>query len=129
MRDLLPFLCMGLVPVCISILIAVPWLAGMWKVFEKAGQPGWAAIVPFYNLYILTMEIAKKEVLWFIVYVFLAPVGGVIVGMEVAKRFGRSDGFGIGLGLLPFVFYPMLGFSDARYDNNPPAHGGGQQNW
>ena len=56
----------GLVCNCgIFLVIVVPTIAGMWKVFEKAGKPGWAAIIPFYNMFILN-EVARKEILWFI---------------------------------------------------------------
>lgn len=99
----------------LAILIVV--IAGMWKVFEKAGQPGWAAIVPFYNIYILT-QIAGKEILWFIL--LLIPlvniVAGIIISIDVARKFGKGTGFGLGLAFLPFIFYPILGFGDARYN-------------
>jgi len=89
----------------------------MWKVFEKAGQPGWAAIVPIYNGYVLTCEIAKKEILWFILMFipFVGIIASIMVSLEVARKFGKSDGFGIGLAFLPFIFYPMLAFGDAQY--------------
>lgn len=89
---------------------------GLMKVFEKVGGiPTWAAFVPFYNLFLLTTEVAKKDVVW--VAIALIPVvGGVLISLEVAKKFGKSQNFGIGLGLLPFVFYPMLGTSDAEYN-------------
>jgi hypothetical protein len=88
---------------------------GIMKVFEKVGGiPAWAAFVPFYNLFLLTTEVAKKDVIW--VAIALIPVAGaVLISLEVAKKFGKSQNFGIGLGLLPFVFYPVLGTSDAEY--------------
>jgi len=91
--------------------------AGMWRVFEKAGRPGWEAIVPIYNLYILTTKIIGRSVVWFVAC--LIPVVGlvpaVILCIDVAKSFGKSTGYGIGLLLLGFVFWPMLGFGDANY--------------
>ena len=108
------------------LIIFVPLVIGFWKVFEKAGRPGWEAIVPVYNLYILTIEIAKKDIVTFLLAIFIFPVGYVLIGLEVARRFGKEQGFGIGLGLLPFIFYPILGFSkDAVYDSSPGASGGG----
>jgi hypothetical protein len=105
--------------VCILFYIAiiVVIIAAMWKVFEKAGQPGWAAIVPIYNAYVLTCEIAKKEILWFILMFipFVGIIASIMVSLEVARKFGKSDGFGIGLAFLPFIFYPMLAFGDAQY--------------
>jgi hypothetical protein len=99
------------------------WLAGMWKTFVKAGKPGWAAIVPIYNFVVL-VEIAGRPVWW--VILMLIPcvnlVVMVLLCLDVAKAFGKSAGFGIGLAFLSFVFYPMLGFGDAEYQG-PPQHG------
>ncbi len=96
-------------------------IAGLWKVFEKAGRPGWEAVIPFYNIYILTVEIARREILWFILALipFVNIIAAIVVSIDVARKFGKGTGFGIGLALLPFIFYPMLGFGDARY--NPAA--------
>jgi hypothetical protein len=108
---------MGYLLFLVYIAIVVACVVGMWKVFEKAGQPGWASIIPFYNLYILTCEIAKKEIMWFIIYIIpcTAIVGAIVVGLQVAKKFGKSEAYGIGLGLLPMIFYPMLGFGQDKY--------------
>jgi hypothetical protein len=106
----------------ILLVVVVPTIAGMWKIFEKAGQPGWAAIVPIYNVYVLT-QIAGKEILWFILA--LVPcvqiVALVMIWMEVAKRFGKDPIFGIGLAFLAPIFAPLLGFSNAVYTPAPPA--------
>jgi hypothetical protein len=88
----------------------------LWKVFEKAGKPGWAAIVPIYNVIVL-LEIVGKPLWWIVL--FLVPcaniVAFILIGIELAKVFGKGTGFGLGLALLPFLFYPVLGFGDARY--------------
>lgn len=100
----------------IELAVIVAVIAGMWKVFVKAGKPGWAAIVPIYNIIVL-LQIAGKP-LWWIVLFFIPVVNlvmCVLVGIAVAKNFGKSDLFGVGLGLLGFIFYPVLGFSDAQY--------------
>lgn len=91
---------------------------GIMKVFEKVSRdiPKWAAFVPFYNLYILGTQVAKKEPKWCLIV--LIPIAGmVLLSIEVAKKFGKDTGFAVGMGLLPFVFYPMLGLSDARYQS------------
>ncbi len=107
-------------------LVILPVFAGLWKMFEKAGRPGWEGIVPIYNAYVLTIEICKLDMLMFILQ--FVPIANIyaafMVAMELAKRFGKEQGFGIGIFFLPFVFIPMLGFSDARYDNSPGASGG-----
>ncbi len=107
----------------IFLAIVVGIIAGIWKVFTKAGKPGWAAIVPIYNLIIL-LEIAGKPLWWFIL--FLIPianlVAAILVGIAVAQKFGKGSGFGVGLALLGFIFYPILGFGDAKYQgaSQPP---------
>ena len=104
----------------LAILIAV--IAGFWRVFEKAGKPGWAAIIPIYNLIVL-LEIAGKPLWWIIL--FIIPVvnfiAAILLGIAVAHSFGKSDGFGIGLGLLGFIFYPILGFGSATYQGAKAA--------
>jgi hypothetical protein len=87
-----------------------------WKVFAKAGEPGWTAIVPIYNLFILA-KIAGKPMWWGILMLipFVGIIMFIIVCIALAERFGKSAGFGVGLGLLGIIFFPILGFSDAQY--------------
>ena len=100
----------------IYMILVVLVIAGMWKAFVKAGQPGWAAIIPIYNA-IVILEIAGKPTWWFILY--FVPVANlvvsIIVSIAVAENFGKSTGFGIGLAFLGFIFFPILGFGDAKY--------------
>lgn len=102
----------------IYLVVLVIVLAGIWKTFQKAGRPGWAAIIPIYNLYIL-VKVAGRDGWWVILY-FIPLVNiviHIIVSVDVAKAFGKSDVFGIfGLWLFSFVGYPMLGFGDATYN-------------
>lgn len=95
-------------------------IASIWKVFVKAGQPGWACIIPFYNLYIL-LKIAGKPGWWLLL--FLIPLVNIVISIlvliDVAKAFGKGAGFGLGLTFLGFIFYPILGFGDAQYQGNP----------
>lgn len=107
---------LGLILTLIQLAIIVLSIAGLWKTFDKAGKPGWAAIVPFYNIIVL-LEIAGRP-LWWIILLLIPCVGIVvafIVAIDVAKNFGKDAAYGIGLVLLPFIFYPLLGFGDARY--------------
>ena len=92
-------------------------LAGMWKVFSKAGQPGWAAIIPIYNIYIL-LKIVCKPGWWLILYIIplVNIIIVIIVTNNLAKRFKKGIGFTIGLIFLPFIFFPILGFGDATYE-------------
>lgn len=95
--------------------------ASLWKVFVKAGHPGWAAIIPIYNAYILCKIAGKPG--WWILLLLIPLVSIVIVILimiEVAKNFGKGAGFGVGLALLGFIFFPILAFGDAKYQG-PPA--------
>ncbi len=106
---------MGLI-VIVYIAIIVFVIAGFWKVFEKAGEPGWAAIIPIYNYYIMT-KIGGKPGWW--VILMLIPIVNIVIlimlCMEIAQRFGKSSGFGVGMALLSPIFWPILGFGDAQY--------------
>src|SRR5258708_7242778 len=105
---------MGIAVVYFAVLILM--VGAFWKVFVKAGEPGWAAIVPIYNL-ITLLKIAGKPAWWFLL--MLIPLVNIIiliiVAIAVAKNFGKETGFGIGLAILPFIFYPMLAWGDATY--------------
>ena len=106
----------GAVVVVIYLAVIIVSLAGMWKVFAKAGKPGWGAIVPIYNT-ILLLEIVGKPI-WWLLLLFIPCVGivvAVILFIELAKCFGKGAGFGLGLALLSPIFFPLLGFGDAKY--------------
>ena len=104
----------------IWLLVAILVIAGMWKVFTKAGKPGWAAIIPIYNTIVL-LQIAGKPI-WWIVLLFIPIVNiiiAVLVMIGVAKSFGKGTGFALGLLFLSPIFIPILGFSDAQYIGAP----------
>ena len=89
---------------------------GMWKVFEKAGKPGWASLIPIYNLYV-TLKLINKPAWWLILF-FIPLINGVIliiVSIHLAKCFNKSPAFGLGLAFFPFVFYLILGYDDSKY--------------
>ncbi len=87
-----------------------------WKIFEKAGKPGWAAIIPIYNVIVLLQVAGKPE--WWII-LLIVPVANIIVAIitiiALAEKFDQGAGFGIGMILLPIIFYPILAFGDAKY--------------
>ena len=91
-------------------------LVSFWVIFTKAGKPGWASLIPIYN-YMVMLEIVGRP-LWWIVLVLIPLVNiviTIIVALDTAKSFGKGAGFGIGLWLLSFIFYPLLAFGDAKY--------------
>ena len=98
------------------LVIYVLTAIGLWKIFEKAGKPGWAAIIPIYN-YIIMLEIVGKPVWW--IFLMLFPCTSIIFSIWtlnlLSKSFGQSEGFTIGLVLLPYIFIPILGFGSYKY--------------
>lgn len=104
-----------LVPL-IALAIVIVIIAGFWQTFVKAGKPGWASIIPIYNV-IVMLEIAGKPIWWLLLLLIpiINLVISIIVAIDIAKAFGKGTGFGLGLAFFPFIFYPILGFGDARY--------------
>jgi uncharacterized membrane protein YhaH (DUF805 family) len=102
------------------LAVIVLLIAAMWKIFTKAGKPGWAALVPIYNIIVL-LEIAGKPAWWVVLFLipFVNLIVAIVVAIAVAKNFGKGTGFGLGLAFLGFIFAPMLAWGDAQY--NPQA--------
>ncbi len=153
--------------VLVLVIILLVMTISMWILFKKAGQPGWTACIPFYNLYILVTKIAKKTVWWYDLILLPIPVSGIIsfvasnmkvvdfilfkinigqsdfemsnmgtiapyiflpfcivafvayilVSIDVARRFSKGVFYGLGLAILPFIFYPILAFGKSQYNN------------
>ncbi len=105
------------------LAVMVVIIVGGWKMFEKAGQPGWAIIIPFYNVYIL-LKIAGRPGWWLILYCIplVNIVIAILVALDIAKAFGQSAVFGFFLlFLLSGIGYLILGFGNYRYQG-APAH-------
>lgn len=110
----------GIVFFIILLAIAVLMLIARWFTYDKAGQPGWAAIIPIYNQLIL-LKISSMHWAWIFIllaapipiigYLAIWIVFGIICPIRTATNFGQSGGFAVGLILLPVVFWPILGFS------------------
>lgn len=96
--------------------LAALMIVATWKVFTKAGKPGWASIVPIYNI-IVMLEIAGRPIWW--IFLFLIPLVNfvfiIILYIDLAKSFGQGVGFAMGLVFLSIVFFPILAFGDSRY--------------
>ena len=113
---------MGLFFWILSMALGILKIVSLWKIFKKAGKPGWASIVPIYNIYIMC-EIAEKE--WWYILLLCVPFVNIyaiiVLYNGMAKKFGKGGGFVVGTILLPVVFFPMLAFGkDATVVNNQP---------
>ena len=111
---------MGLFFWILSMALSILMIVSLWKIFKKAGKPGWASIIPIYNIYIMC-EIAEKE--WWYVLLSCVPFANIyamiVLYNGMAKRFGKSGGFVAGMILLPVIFFPILAFGkDAAIVNN-----------
>ncbi len=95
-------------------------IASMWKLFDKAGQKGWCAIIPILNIIVL-LKVVHKELWWIILFIIpcVSIVAWVIVAFDVAKAYGKGAGYGLGVIILPFIFLPILGFGSAQYQLQP----------
>ena len=113
MQMLLAFISAVMIPL---IIVAVITLVGKWKIYEKAGKPGWAALIPVYT-WIVMLEIVGKPIWW--IFLFFIPCVNIVFMIWtvnlLSKSFGQSEGFTVGLILLGFVFYPSLGFGSYQY--------------
>ena len=117
--------------ILVYIVVIVFEIAAFWQVFVKAGHPGWAAIIPIYNIYIL-LKVIGRPAWWLLLFLdrpssrssgwIVTLVIGIIIGQDLAKSFSKSTGFGIGLWILSFIFIPILGFGQAQYAG--PSAGG-----
>lgn len=129
-----------LIALLIFLIVLVIYIVGFWKVFEKAGKPGWASIVPFYGNWIL-IEIAGLHWIYFVFLLddFIIELFGItgnltfilnlaalyssfMYSYNISKKFNKGTGFSILLFLFGIVGYPILGFSkNAVYDDSIPV--------
>lgn len=99
------------------LVIMVVFIAAWWKVFTKAGEPGWAALIPIYNAYVF-LKIVGRPGWWLLLYLvpLVNVIIAVIVQVDLARSFGRGIGFALGLIFLSPIFILILGFSEIRYE-------------
>ena len=104
----------------ISMIVAIATIVFIWKVYVKAGEPGWAAIIPFYNMYVL-FKITWNNGWKFLL--LLIPIYNIVVMIQtyikLAKAFGKSGGFAAGLIVLCPIFFGILAFDDSQYQGIP----------
>lgn len=110
----------GILIVYFAVIILM--IVSMWKVFSKAGEPGWASIVPIYNVIVL-LKIAGKP--WWWLFLLFIPIVNLVIAIityvALAQNFGKGGGFAAGLILLPVIFLPILAFGDAQFKGAPAA--------
>ncbi len=100
----------------IYLILLIATIAGLWKMFMKAGKPGWAAIIPIYNLIVL-LQIVGKPIWWIILCLipFVNIIIMIIILLELVKKFGQPTWHVILAILFSFAYFPYLGFGDAQY--------------
>ncbi len=108
----------------IYLAVIVFFLVAMWRLYSKAGEPGWTGIVPIVNTFYM-LKIVGRPFWWF--FIFLIPVIGwiwaIIAMNDLSRSFGRGGWFTVGLVFLPFIFFPILAFGSARYQGPAAAKG------
>lgn len=118
----------GIFGMLVVFAIAAIFIVAMWKIYTKAGQPGWASLVPFYNILVL-LKIVGKPAWWLVL--FFIPLVNIVVGFIIyaglAKAFGKGTGFALGLIFLSPIFFLLLAFGDAEYVGDASAQFPGSQ--
>ena len=105
-----------IVLLAVYLAVLVLNIAAYWRIFSKAGRPGWMVLVPVYGS-VKLLQISGRSGWWLLA--FLVPVLNLFpivrLSFDLARVFGRGVGFGFGLLFLPLIFAPILGFGDAQY--------------
>ena len=102
--------------IVVYVALIVLMIVSMWKIFTKAGKPGWACIIPIYNIIVL-LEIVGKP--WWWLLLMLIPFVNFVLAIWMlnllSKSFGHEVGFTLGLLFLGFIFFPILGLGESKY--------------
>ncbi|MBL1218331.1 MAG: signal peptidase I [Planctomycetes bacterium] len=100
----------------VMLAFSLLMIISTWIVFNKAGQPGWGAIIPIFNM-ILMLKVANRPIWWIILFIIpiVSIVVAIIMMVDIARNFGHGAGFAIGLIFLPFIFWPILAFGKSQY--------------
>jgi hypothetical protein len=110
----------GILAAVVGLAVTGLLVASMWKIYGKAGKPGWASLIPIYNTFVM-LDIVGKPGIWFLY--LLIPFVNVIFAIKLtfalARSFGKDTGFALGLLMFPLVFIPLLGFGNAEHQGTP----------
>ncbi len=102
--------------VLVYVALTIFLIATMWKIYSKANQPGWACLIPIYNIIVLLKIVGKP---WWWLLLMLIPGVNIVFMIWMTNllslSFGKEEGFTVGLLLLSFIFYPILAFGSAKY--------------
>lgn len=103
-----------------SLILSIIMIISYWKIFKKKGKPGWATLVPIYNV-IVQIQVANLSMIYFLLLLipFVNIYAIIKINISLAKSFNKSTGFGIGLLLLPIIFVPLLAFSEEEDKKQP----------
>ena len=100
----------------VDLALVILMIVSMWKIFEKAGKPGWASLIPIYNTIVL-LDIVGKP--WWWIFLLIIPIVNIIILIiikhNLSKSFGQGGWFTLGLIFLSIIFYPILAFGDYKY--------------
>lgn len=110
-----------------TLIICILFIVAWWKIFEKAGEAGWKSIIPFYNYYILFKIAWGNGLLFLLMFIpFVNFIIAIILEVKLAKAYGQSGGFAVGLIFLPNIFTLILAFGSSQYvgPNGIPANNG-----
>ncbi len=136
-------LALGLGIILVLLLVMIAWavfyIIGMWKLFTKAGRPGWAAIVPFYNNYVLC-EVAGLNWYWFLIGLLPTVIGffvdssfingllnlvsifvNVNIYFNLSKKFGKDTGWVVLMVFFGFIMLPIYGYNKEVYNAAAPV--------
>ncbi len=104
--------------ILVFVVFIALFIVCQWKIFVKAGEPGWAALIPYYNIWVLMKITCNNNILWFILFIVGAtsPVAAIISSIGLAKSFGKGVGTILLLIFLPIIGWPMLAFGKAEYN-------------
>ncbi len=100
----------------IYIAVLILLLVAIWKIYVKAGRPGWASLIPLYNCYVYYDIAMGNGWLFLLSFVpFVNIVISIIVTHRLSKAFGHGVGFTLGLLFLSPIFIPILAFGSSEY--------------
>ena len=138
MRGIINYLSDSIIVLSLFVIVTIPllvfWYAGKYRMYEKAKEDGWQAIIPIYDYYVLT-QMTKTNWWWFLVaslptgyfllggrlfllhFYLLSLIGKFVIHYNLVKKYRKNDLFALGMTILPLPFYCYLGLSESKVNN------------